>query len=59
MACMKDVAKNEGAVRGLFVGNALNCGRIAPQMGIAFVAKDWFKFLYAGGDVVVGGGEVV
>lgn len=47
VACMKDVMKNEG-VAGLWAGNALNVGRIAPQMAIAFFAKDFFRSLYAG-----------
>jgi len=46
-ACMRDILKKEG-VRGFWAGNALNVGRIAPQMGIAFYAKDYFKALYAG-----------
>lgn len=47
MACMKDIVKNEG-IMGFWAGNALNVGRIAPQMGIAFYAKDFFKVAYAG-----------
>jgi len=47
IACMKDIMKTEG-VAGFWAGNTLNVGRIAPQMGIAFFAKDYFKVLYAG-----------
>lgn len=46
-ACMKDILQKEGAA-GFWAGNALNVGRIAPQMAIAFFAKDFFKTLYAG-----------
>jgi solute carrier family 25 phosphate transporter 23/24/25/41 len=49
MACMTDIMKNEG-IKGFWAGNTLNVGRIAPQMAIAFFAKDYFKTLYAGGE---------
>ncbi|CAB9524022.1 Adenine nucleotide transporter BT1, chloroplastic/amyloplastic/mitochondrial [Seminavis robusta] len=47
MACMTDIVKTEGII-GFWAGNALNVGRIGPQMAIAFYAKDYFKNLYAG-----------
>mmetsp|Transcript_17098 Transcript_17098/g.41592 ORF Transcript_17098/g.41592 Transcript_17098/m.41592 type:complete len:492 (+) Transcript_17098:94-1569(+) len=47
LACMQDIFKTEG-VTGFWAGNALNIGRIAPQMAIAFYAKDYFKAVYAG-----------
>lgn len=49
LACMQDILKTEG-ITGFWAGNALNIGRIAPQMAIAFYAKDYFKVLYAGGE---------
>ncbi|CAJ1954899.1 unnamed protein product [Cylindrotheca closterium] len=47
LACMQDIFKVEG-ITGFWAGNALNIGRIAPQMAIAFYAKDYFKVVYAG-----------
>jgi solute carrier family 25 phosphate transporter 23/24/25/41 len=41
-SCLTTLLKEEG-VKGLWRGNSINVMRIAPQGGISFFAKDYFK----------------